>query len=94
MDFSKAFKRLIMLARNKNSSVRGAQSGGAGLSVSITVTVMPDFLYGLSVYGASSSDHNNVQHFLDRYCKSRYISRKLNVKELLERSDCVFLHRY
>ena len=92
MDFGKAFKRLIMLARNKNSSVRGAQSGGAGLSVSITV--MPDFLYGLSVYGASSSDHNNVQHFLDRYCKSRYISRKLNVKELLERSDCVFLHRY
>ena len=41
MDFSKAFKRLIMLARNKNSSERGAQSGGAGLSVSITV--MPDF---------------------------------------------------
>ena len=92
MDFSKAFKRLIMLARNKNSSVRGAQSGGAGLSVSITV--MPDFSYGLSVYGASSSDHNNVQHFSDRYCKSRYISRKLNVRELLERSDCVFLQRY
>ena len=86
MDFSKAFKRLIMLARNKNSSVRGAQSGGAGLSVSIIV--MPNFLYALSVYGASSSDHNNVQHFLDRCCKSRYISRKLNVKELLERSDC------
>ena len=50
--------------------------------------VMPNFLYGLSVYGASSSDLNNVQHFLDRCYKSRYISRKLNVKELLERSDC------
>ena len=34
---------------------------------------MANFLYGLSVYGAY---------------KRKYISRKLNVRELLERSDC------
>ena len=45
-------------------------------------------LCDLSVYGASSSDLNNVQHSLDRCYKSRYISRKLNIRELLERSDC------
>ena len=45
-------------------------------------------LCDLSVYGVSSSDLNSVQHFLDRCYKSRYISRKLNIRELLERSDC------
>ena len=49
---------------------------------------MPSFLYGLSVYGASSADLNNVQHFLDRGYKRRYILRKLNIRDLLERSDC------
>ena len=50
--------------------------------------VMPNFFYCLSVFGASSSDLNNVQHFLDKCYKRRYISRKLNIRELLERSDC------
>lgn len=50
--------------------------------------VMPNFLYGLSVYGASPSDLNNVQNFLDRCYKRRYISKKLNIREMLERSDC------
>ena len=49
--------------------------------------VMPNFFYGLSVYGTSSSDLNNVEHFLDKCNKRRYISRKLNIRELLERSD-------
>ena len=30
---------------------------------------------------------NNVHHFLDRCYKRRYISRKLNIRELLEGSD-------
>ena len=34
------------------------------------------FLYGLPVYGASSSDLNNIKHFLDRCYKRTYISRK------------------
>ena len=51
--------------------------------------VMPNFLYVfISVYGASSSDVNNVQHFLDRCYKRRNISRKFSIMELLERSDC------
>ena len=49
---------------------------------------MPNFLYGLSVYVVSSSDLNNLQHFLDRCYKRRYILRKLNIRELLKRSDC------
>ena len=53
---------------------RGVLSGGAGLSV--------------SGYVPSSSDLNSVQHFLDSCYKRRYISRKLNIRELLERSDC------
>ena len=55
---------------------------------------MPNFLYGLSVYGASSSDLNNVQNFLDRCYKRRYISRKLNIREFLERSDCRIFRRF
>ena len=51
--------------------------------------VTPNFLYVfISVYGASSSDVNNVQHFLDRCYKRRNISRKFSIRELLERSDC------
>ena len=50
--------------------------------------VMAHFLYGLSVYGASSSDLNNIHHFSGKCYKRGYISRKLNVRELLERSDC------
>ena len=49
---------------------------------------MANFLYGLSVYGASSSDLNNIHHFSGKCYKRGYISRKLNVRELLERSDC------
>ena len=45
-------------------------------------------LYVLNGFVASSSDLNNVQYFLDRCYKCRYISRKLNIRELLERSDC------
>ena len=55
--------------------------------------VMPNFFYCLSVFGASSSDLNNVQHFLDKCYKRRYISRKLNIKELLERSDCCIFRK-
>ena len=50
--------------------------------------VMPNFLYGLRVYGASSSYLNNKQNVLDRRNERRYISRKLNIRELLERLDC------
>ena len=45
-------------------------------------------LYVLYGFVASSFDLNNVQYFLDRCYKCRYISRKLNIRELLERSDC------
>ena len=43
------------------------------------------FLYGLPVYGASSSDLNNIKHFLDRCYKRTYISRKDQIAVFLER---------
>ena len=49
--------------------------------------VMANFLYGLSVYGASFSDLNNIHHFPGKCYKRGYMSRKLNATELLERSD-------
>ena len=35
--------------------------------------VMANFLYGLSVYGASSSDLNNIHHFSGKCYKRVYI---------------------
>ena len=54
-----------MLARNKNSSSRGVQSGGAGLSVSINcyVSFLVWFIGVRCRYAATSSDLNNIQHF-------------------------------
>ena len=55
--------------------------------------VMANFVYGLSVYRASTFDLNNVHHFSGRCYKRRYMSRKLNASEFLERSDCRIFRR-
>ena len=48
---------------------------------------MPNFNNGLSLYGASTAALNSIQHFLDRCYKSKYFSKKLDIRELLERGD-------
>ena len=49
--------------------------------------VMPNISYSLSVYGASKAELNNVQHFLVRCKKRRYISYHIEIKQLLNDQD-------
>ena len=44
---------------------------------------MPNFYYGLSVYGASTAALNSIQRFLDRCYKRKYFSKKVDIRELL-----------
>ena len=45
--------------------------------------LMPNFYYGLSVYGASTAALNSIQRFLDRCYKRKYFSKKVDIRELL-----------
>ena len=49
--------------------------------------VLPNITYSLSVYGASESELTIAQQFLDRCFKRRYISKKLEIGELLKVQD-------
>ena len=49
--------------------------------------VLPNITYALSVYGASESKLTIGQQFLDRCFKCRYISKKLEIGELLKVQD-------
>ena len=52
--------------------------------------VLPNITYALSVYGASETELTIAQQFLDRCFKRRYISKKLEIGELLKVQD----HRF
>ena len=49
--------------------------------------VLPNILYGITVYGASEADLNPVQVFLDGCYKRKYTSMKMSVRKLLENAD-------
>ena len=49
--------------------------------------VLPNFIYGLPVYGAVDSDLTVIQNFLDRCFKSRYTAKRMDIRELLEKAD-------
>ena len=49
--------------------------------------VLPNIIYGLSVYGASEAEINVLQQFLDRSYKLRFISTQLNIRSLLQKQD-------
>ena len=49
--------------------------------------VLPNFTYGLSVYGAVDSDLTVIQNFLDRCFKRKYISKRMDIRELLVKAD-------
>ena len=53
-----------------------------------TSLVLPNFIYGLLVYGASESDLNIIQNFLDRCHKRRFISYPVSIEDLLKKQDC------
>ena len=49
--------------------------------------VLPNFTYGLPVYGAVNSDLPVIQNFLDRCFKRKYTSKRMDIRELLEKAD-------
>ena len=44
--------------------------------------VLPNIIYGLSVYGAADSELTTIQRFLDHCHKRRYISKHVHVRNL------------
>ena len=49
--------------------------------------VLPNFTYGLAVYGASDSDLTATKSFLNRSFKRKYVSVKTDIRSILEESD-------
>ena len=49
--------------------------------------VLPILTYGLAVYGASDSDLNVIQRFLDRCRKRHFTSQTVGIFNLLEQKD-------
>ena len=49
--------------------------------------VLPNFTYGLPVYGAVGSDLTVIQNFLERCFKRKYTSKGMDIRELLEKAD-------
>ena len=43
--------------------------------------------YGLPVYGAADSDLTVIQNVLDRCFKRKYTSKRMDIRELLEKED-------
>ena len=50
-------------------------------------SALPNFTYGLPVYGAVDSDLTVIQNFLDRCFKRKYTSKRMDIRELLEKAD-------
>ena len=53
--------------------------------------ILPNFTYYLSAYGASESDLNMIQPFLDRCHKRRFVSSPVSIKDVLCTQDCKIL---
>ena len=49
--------------------------------------VLPNLTYVLPVYGAVDSDLTVMQNFLDRCFKRKYTSKRMDIRELLEKAD-------
>ena len=52
-----------------------------------TILVLPILTYGLPVYGASDSDLNVIQHFLDRCHERHFTTQTFSIFNLLEQQD-------
>ena len=49
--------------------------------------VLPNFTYGMPVCGAVDSDLTDIQNSLDRCFKRKYTSKRMDIRELLEKAD-------
>jgi len=47
---------------------------------------VPNFTYGLSVYGAVDSDLTVIQNYLDRCFKGKYVSKRIDIRDLFRES--------
>ena len=65
-------------------TLRKEQCSQAEIDHLFTFLVLPNFVYGVSVYGASEPDLNIIQNFLDRGHKRRFISYPVSIKD----QDC------
>ena len=45
------------------------------------------FTYGMFIYGAVDSDLMVIQNVLDRAFKRKYISKRMDIQDLLEKAD-------
>ena len=48
---------------------------------------LPNFTYGLPVYGAVDPDLAVIQNFLDRCFERKHTSKRIDIRELLEKAD-------
>ena len=69
-------------------TLRKEQYSQAEIDHLFTVLVLPNYIYGSPVYGASEPDLNIIQNFLDRCHKRRFISHPVSIKDLLKNQDC------
>ena len=49
--------------------------------------VLLNFTYGLPLYGVADSDLTVIKNFLDRCFKRKYTSKRMDIRELLEKAD-------
>ena len=49
--------------------------------------VLPNFSFTLPVYGTSDSDLSVIQNFLDWCMKRKFMSKNVNIRDLLEKAD-------
>ena len=78
----KANKSLFVLG-----SLRREGMSQEGVDHLFYAIVLPIFSYALPVYGASDSDLSVIQNFLDRCMKSKFMSKNVNIRDLLEKAD-------
>ena len=78
MDFSKAFDRVNHDIYGRKVSV---------VDHLFSALVLPNFTYGLPVYGAVDSDLTVIQNVLDRCFKRKYTSKRMDIRELLGKAD-------
>jgi len=88
--FSTHLKEKLCKAYNRLYVIRCLRKQGcsqADVDHLFSSIVLPNITYALSVYGASESELTIAQQFLDRCFKRSYISKKLEIGELLKVQD-------
>ena len=68
-------------------SLRKEGFGQSEVDHLFSTLVLPNSIYGLPVYGAVDSDLTVIQNFLDRCFKGKYTSKRMDIRELLEKAD-------